>query len=62
MIMKEDRLLKIDDCLKIIPVARSTWWQQVKSGTLPKPVKIGSSCQPIGMIIAPPDRCKKSID
>jgi prophage regulatory protein len=41
--MKEDRLLKIDDCLKIIPIAKSTWWQGVKAGLLPKPVKIGTS-------------------
>lgn len=39
----EDRLLKIDDCLKIIPIAKSTWWQGVKEGKLPQPMKIGSS-------------------
>jgi prophage regulatory protein len=39
----EDRLLKIDDCLKIIPIARSTWWQKVAEGQLPQPVKVGSS-------------------
>jgi prophage regulatory protein len=41
--MVEDRLLKIADCLKIIPVAKSTWWQGVKSGHFPQPVKLGSS-------------------
>jgi prophage regulatory protein len=39
----DDRLLKIGDCLKIIPLARSTWWEGVKSKTLPQPVKIGGS-------------------
>lgn len=39
----EDRLLKIGDCLKIIPVARSTWWAGVKDGRFPKPVKIGKN-------------------
>jgi prophage regulatory protein len=39
----DDRLLKIDQCLEIIPVARSTWWDHVKAGTLPQPVKIGTS-------------------
>ena len=41
--MTEDRLLKINDCLKIIPIARSTWWEKVKAGKLPAPVKIGTS-------------------
>jgi prophage regulatory protein len=41
--MVEDRLLKIKDCLKIIPIARSTWWEKVKEGTLPAPMKIGAS-------------------
>jgi prophage regulatory protein len=41
--MIEDRLLKISDCLKIIPVARSIWWQGVKLGSFPQPVKLGSS-------------------
>ena len=41
--MTEDRLLKIDQCLEIIPMAKSTWWEYVKSGTLPAPVKIGSA-------------------
>jgi prophage regulatory protein len=43
VIMLEDRLLKIDQCLEITPVARSTWWQKVAEGQLPQPVKIGAS-------------------
>jgi prophage regulatory protein len=39
----DDKLLKINDCLEIIPMARSTWWQGVKEGTLPQPIKIGAS-------------------
>ena len=39
----EDRLLKVDDCLKIIPVAKSTWWAQVAAGVFPAPVKINTS-------------------
>jgi prophage regulatory protein len=39
----DDRLLKIDDCLKIIPMAKSTFWQRVKEGVLPQPVHIGTS-------------------
>jgi prophage regulatory protein len=39
----EDRLLKIDQCLRIIPMAKSTWYDHVKDGTLPAPVKIGAA-------------------
>ena len=38
-----DRLLKIDAALQIIPMAKSTFWQKVKEGVLPQPVKIGAS-------------------
>jgi prophage regulatory protein len=39
----ENRLLKINDALKIIPMAKSTFWKLVREGTLPQPVKIGAS-------------------
>jgi predicted DNA-binding transcriptional regulator AlpA len=39
----EDRLLKIDDCLHIIPIAKSTLWKRVKEGQLPQPVHIEAS-------------------
>lgn len=26
---------------KLIPVSKSTWWEGVKSGRFPKPVKLG---------------------
>jgi prophage regulatory protein len=39
----EDRLLKVSDCLKIIPVPPSTWWAGVKSGRFPQPVKSGGN-------------------
>jgi prophage regulatory protein len=41
--MKDDKLLKIDQCLEIIPIAKSTFWQRVKEGQLPQPVHIGTS-------------------
>ena len=28
----------------LIPVSRSTWWQGVKDGRYPKPVKLGERC------------------
>jgi predicted DNA-binding transcriptional regulator AlpA len=39
----DDKLLKIGDCLEIIPMAKSTFWQKVKDGTLAQPFKIGAS-------------------
>ncbi len=39
----DDRLLKIKECLKVIPVAQSTWWAGIKDGRFPKPVKIGGN-------------------
>ena len=39
----EDRLLKVKECLKIVPVAPSTWWAGVKDGRFPQPVRIGAS-------------------
>lgn len=28
----------------LIPVSRSTWWEGVRTGRYPKPVKIGARC------------------
>ena len=28
----------------LIPVSKSTWWQGVKDGRYPKPVKLGERC------------------
>lgn len=28
----------------VIPVSRSTWWQGVKDGRFPKPVKLSTRC------------------
>lgn len=49
--LSEDGLLRIRDICgdrranppvpPIIPVARSTWWEGVKSGRFPKPLKLG---------------------
>jgi prophage regulatory protein len=39
----DDRFLKIKECLKIIPVAPSTWWAGIKDGRFPNPVKLGGN-------------------
>ncbi len=33
--------LRIKEILKIFPIGKSTWWQGVKDGKFPKPVKLG---------------------
>jgi prophage regulatory protein len=36
-----ERLLRLPQVLERIPVSRSAWWQGVKSGRYPAPVKLG---------------------
>ena len=33
--------LRLAQVLKLIPVSKTTWWNGVKSGRFPKPVKLG---------------------
>jgi prophage regulatory protein len=41
-VSKNDRLLRIKQVLQIVPIAKSTWWDGVRSGRFPKPIKLGS--------------------
>jgi prophage regulatory protein len=34
-------LLRLKQVLKIIPVSKTTWWDGVKAGRFPKPIKLG---------------------
>lgn len=36
------RLIRLEDVLKILPVSKSTWYDGIKKGLYPKPIKIGS--------------------
>lgn len=36
-----DKLLRLIEVLDIIHVSKSTWWEGVKSGRFPKPIKLG---------------------
>jgi len=36
-----DGLLRLPQVLALIPVSRSGWWQGVKDGRYPQPVKLG---------------------
>ena len=41
-LLNEASFLRLEQILKIIPVGRTTWWNGVKSGRFPKPVKLGT--------------------
>ncbi len=38
--MKNEKLIKLKDVLQIIPVSKSTWYEGIRKGIFPKPVKI----------------------
>ena len=40
---KDDKakLIRLPQVLKLVPVSRSTWWEGVRKGIYPKPVKLG---------------------
>ncbi len=40
--LPEIGFVRIETILKIIPVGKTTWWNGVKSGRFPKPIKIGA--------------------
>lgn len=37
----DERLIRISEVLRLVPVSRSTWYQGVKDGRYPAAVKIG---------------------
>ncbi|MGA1863235.1 AlpA family phage regulatory protein [Deferribacter thermophilus] len=41
--MVQERLLRLKEVLEIIPVGRSTWYEGIKKGIFPKPIKLGRS-------------------
>ncbi|MGA1846665.1 helix-turn-helix transcriptional regulator [Deferribacter abyssi] len=41
--MVQDRLLRLSEVLKMIPVSKSTWYEGIKRGIFPPPVKFGRS-------------------
>lgn len=36
-----DKLMRLSDVLEMYPVSKSSWWQGVKDGRYPEPVKLG---------------------
>ncbi len=39
--LPETGFVRLPIILKLFPIGRSTWWQGVKDGKYPKPVKLG---------------------
>jgi predicted DNA-binding transcriptional regulator AlpA len=40
-ILSAASLLRLPQVLSVIPVSRSTWWNRLRSGDFPQPVKLG---------------------
>lgn len=40
-LLPEIGFIRIKEVLKIFPIGKSTWWDGVKKGKFPKPVKLG---------------------
>ena len=37
---REEKFLRLQQVLDIIPISRSAWWQGCKDGRYPKPIKL----------------------
>jgi predicted DNA-binding transcriptional regulator AlpA len=42
--MPETGFLRLSQVLNFIPVGKTCWWNGVKSGRFPKPVKLSERC------------------
>jgi len=40
--LPEAGFIRLPTVLKFIPVGKSTWWEGVKCGRFPKPIKLGT--------------------
>lgn len=47
-----NRLLRLNEVLEVLPVSKSTWWEGVRTGRYPRPVKLGDriTCWRLGDI------------
>ena len=39
--LPENAVIRLPDVLRLYPVSKSHWWQGIKDGVYPKPVKLG---------------------
>lgn len=42
--MLDTGFLRLPDVLELIPVGKTCWWEGVKKGRFPKPVKLSVRC------------------
>jgi len=35
------RLIRLDEVLELLPISKSTWWDGIRTGKYPTPVKLG---------------------
>ena len=42
-VLPETGFVRLSTVLRVIPVSRSSWWQGVKSGKYPTPIKISAN-------------------
>ncbi len=40
IILPQEGFVRLSTILQIIPVGKSTWWNKVKSGEFPQPIKL----------------------
>jgi prophage regulatory protein len=40
----ETGFLRLPQVLKLIPVGKTVWWEGVKAGRFPKPIKLSARC------------------
>jgi prophage regulatory protein len=40
----ETGFLRLPQVLSLIPIGRTSWWEGVKSGRFPKPIKLSPRC------------------
>lgn len=36
--------MRLPDVLRVIPLGKTSWWEGVRSGRFPKPVKLSARC------------------
>lgn len=51
--MNDLKLIRLKQVLELLPISKSTWWDGIKKGIYPKPIKIGAriSCWRLGEVI-----------
>jgi predicted DNA-binding transcriptional regulator AlpA len=44
LMIPETGFLRLPQVLNVYPVSKSTWWQMIREGKAPKPVKLSRRC------------------